>query len=462
MRHLPDTSSRARKIVLIVYCAMVAIGAVFGGIALTQLRSTTERLEAVISQSAQAVIEVEKLHASNDHLGMAARGYLFTQDASFLGESRVMANEFREQLAAVSDHIEGTAAARVLQRIRELDAEAQQEMERLFAARGQMSEQDIEALMERQGQPLRDQVGALIEALGRIQEDAFHTETHVAEESVTGAMHLLGALAALALVLATGLTIALVRTLRLLARGRVALEQSHARLEHANKELEAFAGRIAHDLRNVIAPLGLLGEMLGQGAARAETMQRAGERLQRLTRNADRLIGALLDFARAGGQPGTPEPAPVAEVVRDVVADLASLATDRRASVQIEASDVAVCCARGLLQTILMNLVGNALKYIEGAEQRLVRVSVRRVGAYCELTVADTGPGIPADALGDIFKPFYRAPGVAEPGTGIGLATVSRIVEAHKGQISVSSRVGEGTRFVVRLPIAGPAAEGLS
>jgi signal transduction histidine kinase len=459
MRHSPDVSPRARKIVLLVYCAVVAIGAVFGGVALTQLHSTTERLEAVISQSAQSVIEVEQLHACNDHLGMAARGYLFTQDPSFLSESRAMTREFRERLETVARHVEGPGAVRVLARIRALDAQAQEDMEHLFAARAQMSEQDIAALMERNRQPLRDQVGAMIEALSRIQEDAFHAATRAAEETATDAMQLLAALAAVALVLATGLTIALVRTLRLLARGRVALEQSHARLEHANKELEAFAGRIAHDLRNVISPLGLLGELLGQGSARAEAVQRAGERLQRLTRNADRLIGALLDFARAGGHPGTPEPAPVAEVIRDVVADLAALAAERQASVQVEAGDVCVRCARGLLQTILMNLVGNALKYIEGAEQRVVRVSARRAGAHCELTVADTGPGIPPEALDSIFKPFYRVPGVAEPGTGIGLATVFRIVEAHRGEISVWSRVGEGTRFVVRLPIAERAAE---
>jgi signal transduction histidine kinase len=460
LRHPPETRPRAinTTVVLVVYGAAVALGAVFGGIALTQLRSTTEQLEAVIARSAQSVIEVERLHAANDHLGMAARGYLFTQDPSFLSESLAKAQEFRERLEVVAGTIDGGGAAQALASIRALDARAQVEMEDLFATRGQMSEQDIVA-MERHSQPLRDQVGAMIEALSRVQEEAFRTATSTAQDAATDAMHLLGTLAAVALVMATGLTIALVRTLRLLARGRVALEQSHVRLEHANQELEAFAGRIAHDLRNVISPLGLLGEMLGQGAPRAETVQRAGERLQRLTRNADRLIGALLDFARAGGQPGTPEPAPVAEVIRDIVADLAALAADRQASVEVDAGDVAVRCARGLLQTILMNLVGNALKYLEGAEQRVVRVSAHRAGTRCEITVADTGPGIPPEALGSIFQPFYRVPGVVEPGTGIGLATVYRIVEAHQGEISVRSRVGEGTCFVVRLPLAERAPE---
>ena len=143
------------------------------------------------------------------------------------------------------------------------------------------------------------------------------------------------------------------------------------------------------------------------------------------------------------------------DVIRDVVADLAALARDRRASVQIEAEDVCVRCSRSLLQTVLMNLVGNALKYLDG-EERVVRVSARAVGDDCEIAVSDSGPGIPAEALESIFEPFYRVPGAAAPGTGIGLATVHRIVQAHHGQVSVQSRVGEGSRFVVRLPVGEP------
>jgi signal transduction histidine kinase len=71
--------------------------------------------------------------------------------------------------------------------------------------------------------------------------------------------------------------------------------------------------------------------------------------------------------------------------------------------------------------------------------------------------VADTGPGIPRESLGRIFEPFYRVPGAQAPGTGIGLATVSRIIEAHSGGIEVRSTPGQGTTFTVRLPAAAPA-----
>jgi signal transduction histidine kinase len=445
-------------VVLLAYGAVLAMGAAFGGVALIQLRSTTDQLEAVISRSAEIVIEVERLHESSDHLGMAARSYLLTQDAGFLAESRGKAQEFRRRMRDLTGQIEDAEAVRMLARIRELDARGQEEMERLFTARGQMSEQELVAVVEQRGQPLRDQIGDLIEELSSLQEQIFRDATREAQVAVTHASRILGALAVVGLFMAAALTVALVRTLRLVARARVELEASHARLERANHDLDAFGGRIAHDLRNVIAPLGLLADTLGQGAADTRTVQRAAERLQRLTDKADGLIGALLDFARSGGEPpGRPETAPVGDVIRDVVADLAALVTDRRASVQIEADDVQVRCSRSLLQTVLMNLVGNALKYLDG-EARVVRVSARLVGNDCEITVSDSGPGIPADALESIFDPFYRVPGTAAPGTGLGLATVHRIVQAHQGQVSVQSRVGQGSRFVVSLPAGEPAS----
>lgn len=448
-------------VVLLAYGAVLVLGAVFGGLSVIQLRSTTDKLEAVISKSARIVIEVERLHATNDHLGMVARGYLLTQNDKFLVESQARAQEFRERLRDLEQQLEGTEAARTLARVRELDARGQEQREYLFTARGQTSDEAVESLFEQRAQFLRDRVSAMLEELSRVQEAALGVATREAQVAVNHAMQILGGLAVVGALLAAGLTIALVRTLRLVARGRVALEESHAQLARANQDLDAFAGRIAHDLRNMISPLELLADTLGQGTADERTVQRAAERLHRLVRNADGLIGGLLDFARAGGQPpGTPASAPVAEVIRDVVADLASLASSRQASVQVEVEDVSVRCARSLLQTVLMNLVGNAVKYLEGAQQRMVHVSARAVGKLCEITVADTGPGIPADALDSIFEPFYRVPGVAPPGMGIGLATVQRIVEAHHGHVSVRSRVGEGSNFAVVLPLADPAGQG--
>ncbi len=265
-------------------------------------------------------------------------------------------------------------------------------MERLFAARSKMSEHDFVEAVEHRAQPLREQIGVMLDELSRGQEADFRGAARAAEVAVTNATQLLGALAAIAIIAAIGLTVALARTLRLLARGRVAIEQSHARLERVNQDLDAFAGRIAHDLRNMILPLALLADVLEQGLPDASTVRSTAERLQRIARNADGLIASLLDFARAGGQaPREHEPTRVAAVIHDVVEDVSALASAKQASIRIDADDVVVGCSRGLLQTVLMNLVGNALKYLEDERAHVVSVSARAAGKTCEITVTDTG-----------------------------------------------------------------------
>jgi signal transduction histidine kinase len=102
------------------------------------------------------------------------------------------------------------------------------------------------------------------------------------------------------------------------------------------------------------------------------------------------------------------------------------------------------------------NVLNNALKFLEGRERRIVRVAIRaEEGRWGVLSVEDTGPGIPDASLQKLFQPFYRVPGTRISGTGIGLATVDRIVRAHGGQVRVASVAGSGTRFEIRLPLSG-------
>jgi two-component system phosphate regulon sensor histidine kinase PhoR len=109
-----------------------------------------------------------------------------------------------------------------------------------------------------------------------------------------------------------------------------------------------------------------------------------------------------------------------------------------------------------LLAQAVWNLVENAVKYRREGVRPEVRVTGRSVGASYELTIADNGLGMSTQEAARAFEPFYRvgqARGVM--GTGLGLAIVKRVVEAQRGTVSVSSRPGEGSTFVLSLPIAG-------
>jgi signal transduction histidine kinase len=165
------------------------------------------------------------------------------------------------------------------------------------------------------------------------------------------------------------------------------------------------------------------------------------------------LIEGLLGFSRAADAGAGREATGLRETIEGALDELAPLAERVDARIDVELPDLQLRCAPGLLHIVAVNLIGNALKFLDGQPERRVVVRATPSNGACELIVADTGPGIPADALPRIFEPFYRVPGTQTAGTGIGLATVHRIVEARGGTVTVESRMHHGSVFRVRLPL---------
>jgi signal transduction histidine kinase len=179
--------------------------------------------------------------------------------------------------------------------------------------------------------------------------------------------------------------------------------------------------------------------------------------MERETERLSRLVEDLLDLSRV--EQGLPPPLRRAAV--DVRAALAG-------AVGLFARDgvahrIVLDCADGVpaidadpdaLDRIVKNLVTNAVKYSPPGP---VRVSARPRGPHVEIAVEDCGRGIPPEALPRLFEPYYRAPESARlaPGTGIGLAVVKALVEAHGGAITVDSTLGRGTRVGFVLPVVG-------
>jgi len=233
-----------------------------------------------------------------------------------------------------------------------------------------------------------------------------------------------------------------------------------ARVEAVNQDLDAFAGRVAHDLKNALTPLGMAPDMLRASRQGDEKVQVIAARIERSSRKLLSIIDGLLAFSRAAENVDAGETSAIHEVLGDVLEELEPLVKQADVSVVTDVDEsLNAQCAASLLHIVITNLCNNAVKFLAGRTTRELRIAVRSQQSWCVLEFQDTGPGIPEHARERIFDPFFRVPGTDAPGTGLGLATVRRIVTAHGGVVTVDSREGKGSRFEVRLPMASSTTD---
>jgi two-component system sensor histidine kinase HydH len=219
-------------------------------------------------------------------------------------------------------------------------------------------------------------------------------------------------------------------------------------------ELAELAGGFIHELKNHLSTLGLNLQLLGEDFANPETQRerRALTRVQRLQGECQRLVDVANDFLRFAR-------------IRDlnlVATDLGKIVeemvdffgpTARTASIDIKTFIPAdlpmVLMDRELFKQALLNLMLNAEQAMPRGGELTVQAG-REQGRVC-LTMIDTGKGISPESLGRIFEPFFST---KQGGTGLGLPTTKRILEAHGGSITVQSEVDRGTQFTLYLQVA--------
>ena len=228
------------------------------------------------------------------------------------------------------------------------------------------------------------------------------------------------------------------------------------RLEKAFKEQEDFVLDVSHELRTPLTVLkGNVELVLMDPAVDAETRERF-ERMDAEISRMIRLTSNLLYMASAdAGRLPERRPVELDVVCLEVLRQTRELRQDVKLSLGRE-DQLTVNGDRDQIKQMVLNLVENALKYTPADGE--ASLSFYRNGTHAEVQVKDTGPGIPPDTLPHIFERFYRVNDRSVMGgTGLGLAIASRIAKAHGGRIDVTSVVGEGSTFTVRLPLPGDA-----
>jgi signal transduction histidine kinase len=349
-----------------------------------------------------------------------------------------------------------------------------------------VSEEDIQALVLI---PVRVRGRCLgVLAVGRWRHDPFSPETQevlerLADEAAVALANALAYREVEALTQSLEAKVAQ-RTLQL-SDANAALETANAKLQELDRLKSEFVSNVSHELRTPLTAIRMSVDNLMDGIAGeiGEFLRNYLERIRTNTERLTRLIADLLDLSRieAGRIEFRPEAVRVADLVRDVLDGLQPVAAERRLELAAATPDrsLHVLADRDRTHQVLMNLVGNALKFTPAGG----RITVRTDGAagswnssagacegsdtpslnpstktpFVEIVVEDTGEGIPPDQLQSVFEKFHqvRRDGKGKaPGTGLGLAIAKSLVELQGGRIRVESEVGRGSRFAFTLPAA--------
>jgi len=223
-------------------------------------------------------------------------------------------------------------------------------------------------------------------------------------------------------------------------------------LEAQNRELDAFAARVAHDLRGPLTTISISAATLSERLPREAT---SFSLLQRGVQRMESLIEDLLTLSRIDGPQGPQAMAKTEVVASAVEEELSPKVSDVDGALLIEVQPAQVRCSEGLLREVLWNLGENAVKYRRHDVPLKIEVSGLTSADRYEFRVSDNGSGMSADEARNAFEPFFRGEQArSAPGTGLGLSIVRRIVESNGGTVSIDSQTGQGTTFVVRLPLS--------
>jgi signal transduction histidine kinase len=232
------------------------------------------------------------------------------------------------------------------------------------------------------------------------------------------------------------------------------VRQRTIELETANKELEAFAHSISHDLRS---PL-----MVVMGCAEQVTEEYGGampygarQYIEKIMGGADRmkcLIDDLLRLSRIGRQPLEKHPVRIGDLMGDVLAEVKANYPGRDVDVQL--GELHDCVGDpGLLKQVFVNLLSNAFKFTQGVAAPLIEVLCQKTEREQIYFVRDNGAGFDMKLARNLFGPFQRLHNADQfEGTGVGLSIVQRIVERHGGRIWADAALGRGATFHFSLP----------
>jgi two-component system sensor histidine kinase/response regulator len=236
------------------------------------------------------------------------------------------------------------------------------------------------------------------------------------------------------------------------------LEAIQAKLERSNENLSEFAQVVSHDFKNPLNVITGLSELVidkhGEGLSEKgkECMHHIANAAGRMTR----LVTDLLVYAQVDAKPALYSSIDLNTIVEDVINDLSNKIEQSGAQVKLENQLVKIEADQTQMYQLFLNIIDNGIKYQDKNRSPYVNITMHPeiIQGYCQIVIKDHGVGMKSADIEHIFQPFHRLDSAKSfEGTGLGLATVKKIMDQHQGKIEVESVLGEGSTFRIYLKI---------
>lgn len=414
------------------------------------------------------------------------RGYLLTNDPEYLAPYETARTRINGTLGRLDELIPDEERD-ALGRLRTLAVNKMAELERTVTAAQTGSRDEALAIVStNEGKSIMDEARAELtglisrgdESIVRVMDRQTASISRLQQAVIAGALLIL-LVGGGAVVVALRYTRELIAARTELGTLNTGLEQRVAErtgeLNRANQELQRFAYIVGHDLRSplvnvmgftseltefrkeIFANMAELREKSGIAATPADDMlQRDFDEavgfIRTSTTKMDGLINAILKLSREGKRPLTPEAIDMGELIGNATVNVLHRVQERDGNVEVKGDFPTITSDRFSLEQVFGNLLDNAVKYASPDRPPQITITASQRGANVFFDVADNGRGIAENEYERVFELFRRAGRQDQPGEGIGLAYVRAHVRRLGGDITVTSKLGEGSTFQVRLP----------
>jgi len=417
------------------------------------------------------------------------RGYLLTLDRDYLAPYQAALPRVADTLRRLPEAPFADRARADIGRVTALSQAKLNEMsETIGHAEAGRTAEALEIVKSDRGQQIMVQIRGALDSILASVEVQISGELGRIRDNASALIWVNVAATLVVIVLVALATVIVGRYTRELVRARQEVEATNAGLDarvkertldltRANDEIQRFAYIVSHDLRApLVNILGFTSEFEKalpvlqrfHAAAASGTPDPALAKEAETAVNADlpeaigfirasgtkmdRLIGAILKLSREGRRPINPEPVALGALFDATAASLQHQLADREIRIEIARPQPTIVSDRLSLEQIFGNLIDNAVKYMANGRKGLIRITTKEDPRDVVVEIEDNGRGIAAGDHERIFELFRRSGPQDRPGEGIGLAHVRALARRLGGDVTVESQLGQGSRFIVRLP----------